>query len=50
MLRSARSTRIARTFALPTIAIIAAACGGEVKDVKEVVGDSTNPVATITEV
>jgi superkiller protein 3 len=48
MLRSARSTRIAQTFTLPTIAIIAAACGGEVKDVKEVVGDSANPVATIT--
>jgi tetratricopeptide (TPR) repeat protein len=47
MLRSARSTRIAQTFTLST-AIIAAACGGEVKDVKEVVGDSTNPVATIT--
>src|SRR5678815_1614260 len=48
MLRSARSTRIAQTFTLPTIAIIAAACGGEVKNVKEVVGDSANPVATIT--
>ncbi len=47
MLRSARSTRIAQTFTLST-AIIAAACGGEVKDVKEVVGDSANPVATIT--
>ena len=48
MLRSARSTRIAQTFTLPTVAIIAAACGGEVKNVKEVVGDSANPVATIT--
>ena len=48
MLRSARTTRIARTFTLPTIAIIAAACGGEVKDGKQVAGDTTNPVATIT--
>jgi len=48
MLRSARTTRIARTFTLPTIAIIAAACGGEVKDVKEVAGDTANPVARIT--
>ena len=48
MLRSARTTRIARTFTLPTIAIIAAACGGEVKDVKDVAGDTANPVARIT--
>ena len=48
MLRSARSTRIAHTFTLPAIAIIAAACGGEVKDVKEVAGDTANPVARIT--
>jgi len=48
MLRSARNTRIARTLTLPAIAIIAAACGVEVKDVKDVAGDSTNPVATIT--
>jgi predicted Zn-dependent protease len=46
MLRSARSTQ---TFTLSTIAIIAAACGGEVKDVKEVATDSAAPVvATIT--
>ena len=48
MLRSARSTRIAQILTLPTIAIIAAACGGEVKDVKGVTGDSANPVARIT--
>jgi len=48
MLRSARTTRIARTFTLPTIAIIAAACVGEVKDVKDVAGDTANPVARIT--
>ena len=48
MLRSARCTRIARTFVLPTIAIIAAACGAEVKDVNEVAGDTANPVARIT--
>ena len=48
MLRSARTTRIGRTFTLPTIAIIAAACGGEVKDVKDVAGDTTNPVARVT--
>src|SRR6476646_7038477 len=48
MLRSARSTRIAQPLALPTIAITAAACGGDVKDVKGVTGDSANPVARIT--
>src|SRR4029453_833670 len=45
MLRTARSTRI---FTLTTLSL-AAACGGEIKDVKQVAKDSTEPVvATIS--
>ena len=46
MLRTARTTQL---FTLTAAASLIAACGGEIKDVKEVAQDSTTPVvATVT--
>jgi len=46
MLRTARTTQL---FTLTAASLTLAACGGEIKDVKEVAGDSTTPVvATIS--
>jgi Flp pilus assembly protein TadD len=48
MLRTARTARTAQLFTLTAAASLIAACGAEVKDVKEVTQDSTPVVATVT--
>jgi len=45
MLRTARTTQL---FTLTAAASLVAACGSEIKDVKEVGQDSTPVVATVT--
>src|SRR5678815_3265198 len=47
MLRTARTARTAQIFTFAATAVLAA-CGGEIKDVKEMSAESPNPTATIS--